>query len=789
MMQTPTRGIFLPSLLAMGVAMATQAQADTGWNGVSATISDLRSGEVGARFQRIATFGNYLNLDAEDLGEETVSEIVAATKDGETLVYTDSPGESIGFVDISDPTKPMPLGRVAVGGEPTSVDVIGNLLALVAVNTSDDFVNTSGRLLVVNIPRQTLVGWIELDGQPDSIKISSDGDYAAIAIENERNEEVTVDGVEGGLPQDPPGYLAIVDIHGTDPSGWNLRRVELTGLASYGSSDPEPEFVDVNAQNQVIVSLQENNHLVVVDLPSGEILKDFDAGAVDLTGVDATEDGIISLTETLDGVAREPDAVSWVPLDPRGDRHLIATANEGDLFGGSRGFSLFDPNLGGDPLVFDSGASLDAIAAQFGHYPEDRSENKGSEPEAVEFGRFDRQDYLFVGSERGSFIAVYRMNQGQPEFFQLLPAPLGPEGLLAIPSRNLLIASGENDDPSYGVRSNMMIYQLKRGRPDYPQILSADDGTGAPITWAALSGMVADLNDSNRLFAVWDSFFSESRILTIDVSQYPAVITDAMTISGGTGNYDPEGIAIAPDGSFWIASEGNKDDSRPNRLLQVDSSTGAVLQEIGLPSEILACRAASEETATLGSGFEGLAVQGDASGYRLLVAQQRGWNYTNSACEDLDDDAGGLDANGQPLRTRIWTYDPVSGDWGHIGWELAAVPEHASWVGLSEISVMPNGAYVLIERDNRSGDFAVTKNLVEVSAAAMTDGLISASEKSTFDLIPSLKATNGWMTDKPEGVAVTRRGRVYLVTDNDGVDGWSGETWFLDLGRYPRLFD
>jgi hypothetical protein len=53
--------------------------------------------------------------------------------------------------------------------------------------------------------------------------------------------------------------------------------------------------------------------------------------------MDATEDGLISLSETLYDVPREPDAVAWVQA---GSRSLIATANEGDLFGGSRGFSL-----------------------------------------------------------------------------------------------------------------------------------------------------------------------------------------------------------------------------------------------------------------------------------------------------------------------------------------------------------------------------------------------------------------------------------------------------------------
>jgi hypothetical protein len=46
-----------------------------------------------------------------------------------------------------------------------------------------------------------------------------------------------------------------------------------------------------------------------------------------------------------------------------------------------------------------------------------------------------------------------------PSFQQILPAPLKPEGVLAIPQRNLLVASGKSDDPPYGVRSIIMIYQ------------------------------------------------------------------------------------------------------------------------------------------------------------------------------------------------------------------------------------------------------------------------------------------------------------------------------------------
>jgi hypothetical protein len=181
-------------------------------------------------------------------------------------------------------------------------------------------------------------------------------------------------------------------------------------------------------------------------------------------------------------------------------------------------------------------------------------------------------------------------------------------------------------------------------------------------------------------------------------------------------------------------------------------------------------------------------LSGNGRAYKLLVAQQRGWDYTTPECEALDDDAGGLNANGEPNRTRIWIYETGTGAWDHIAWELAPLPTNASWVGLSEITRAPDDAYVVLERDNRSGDFAVLKTLVKVHATAFADRLISNSEKSVYDLMPGLKATNGWITDKPEGVAIASDGRTFVVTDNDGVEDWSGETWFLNLGNFRRLF-
>lgn len=163
-----------------------------------------------------------------------VAEIVAASPDGETLVYTDSETVEIGFVDISDPSTPTEIGTLGLGGSPTSVAVTPDGdFALVAVSGTNE-------LVVVDMSTRTAVHSIPLGGQPDAVVVNKSGRYAAIAIENERDENV----LDGAMPQDPAGLLTIVDLVG-DPDEWTTRDVALTGtpptsLTTPRSASPRP---------------------------------------------------------------------------------------------------------------------------------------------------------------------------------------------------------------------------------------------------------------------------------------------------------------------------------------------------------------------------------------------------------------------------------------------------------------------------------------------------------------------------------------------------------------------
>ena len=721
-------------------------------------------------FQRIATYVVCENTSCDtDVIEATVAEIVAVSKDGKTLVYTDSPTGRIGFVDISHPESPVGLGTVQTGGEPTSVAVSGKY-ALVGINTSDSYIDASGHLAVYDLPACLAdvaacepVHTLDMNGQPDSVAVSPNGRYAAIAIENERDEDVTVDGVEGGLPQYPAGFLNIVDLVGT-PHHWEVRMVDLSGLAAYGSDDPEPEYVSINHANIAAVTLQENNHIALVNLVNGRVIQDFDAGSVTLEGINTIEEKppLIALTGTLTDVLREPDSIAWLG----GDK--LITANEGDLFGGSRGFTVFSRS--GKPL-YDACESFEYLATRIGHYPEDRAANKGAEPEGIASGKYGKQEYAFVGSERANFVAVYKQKGSRDmELVQVLPTGVGPEGLLPIPGRNLFIASTEGDDP---VRSQINIFRLEQAAPAYPQIESIVKADGKPIPWGALSALAADKDDAGKLYTVHDSFYQQSRIYHVDVSAHPARITGETVLKkdGATVNYDLEGLAQRSDGSFWLASEGAGIATTRNLLVEA-AADGTVIREIRLPAAV--------DAKQKSNGYEGVAVTGSVGvDEKVYLAFQREWT---------GDPAG---------QVRIGVYTPSDdkdpaveeGEWTFFYYPLDAVESPAGgWVGLSEITALGNGQFAIVERDNQTGPNARIKRVYTVDVTGLTPvaegGAFPLLAKTlVIDVLPAMQAGKGWVHDKLEGLARAVDGSVYAVTDNDGVDDSTGETQFLKLGK------
>jgi hypothetical protein len=233
-----------------------------------------------------------------------------------------------------------------------------------------------------------------------------------------------------------------------------------------------------------------------------------------------------------------------------------------------------------------------------------------------------------------------------------------------------------------------------------------------------------------------------------------ALINDDKTV-----NIDPEGIAVAASGGFWIASEGagtfndvaNPVNS-PNLLLKVDAN-GVIEQAVRLPQAL--------DAAQLRFGFEGVA---EYDGL-VYVAFQRRWS---------------LDTANQ---VRIGIYDPTTAEWQFVFYTLdAPLSPAGGWVGLSEITSLGNGHFLIVERDNMAGPDARIKRIYEVDLTVITEGSL-VPKTLVRDLLGDLEALGGLVPEKIEGAAwdpVT--GNVWTVNDNDGVDDNSGETQLLNLG-------
>jgi len=466
--------------------------------------------------------------------------------------------------------------------------------------------------------------------------------------------------------------------------------------------------------------------------------------------------------------------------------------------------------LSGDTgtVIYDSGNTIEIDIVRIGHYPEGRSAKKGNEVENVLYDEAVLSNgkvlpLLFVLSERGSVVFVYDVAvPSSPTLLQSLPVGVGPEGIVFIPSMNAVAVASEEDNRKNKIRSSITLFKLFEDGtvPEYPTLVSAnriiDDVIQKGfIPFSALSSLTAT-NEDNILYTVEDSFYLKSRILEIDTTNSPAVVTSEFRISDKTGvlanclvdklgvnvtidqiinddktvNIDPEGIAFSPQGGFWIASEGKgtigdppeeKPFEYPNFVLKV-SDSAEIMECILLPDDY---------PPQFRFGFEGITQDGD----NLVVTFQRAWK--------------------PDLEPRIAVYNTSTQTWKFAFYPLdTPESQNGGWVGLSDISLIPpkfstedGSSFLVLERDNQGGPDAVIKRIYKINLGDYTfeDGEVLT--KTLFqDVVPTLLEPKGEVFEKVEGLAISpETGRIWILNDNDGVDDNSGEQQLIVVNTFP----
>ena len=303
--------------------------------------------------------------------------------------------------------------------------------------------------------------------------------------------------------------------------------VRIYGPGATVAKDLEPEYITVSADGKTAyVTLQENNAMAIVDIASAKVtaIKPFGYKDHSLAGngLDASDkDSAVNIkTWPVLGMYL-PDAIASYSV--AGQTYLI-TANEGDaradwpgyneesrvkdlalspalealktdaqlgrltvtkalgavngvyekLYAyGTRSFSIWNAQ---GQQVFDSGDQLEQLTkdlpqAKFNvshgdNKLDDRSDNKGPEPEGVIVAQFGQKHYAFIGLERIGGVVVYDVSQPTRPVYETYintrsgaTGDLGPEGLHFVPAdkspngKPLLVVGNE-------ISGTTVIYQI-----------------------------------------------------------------------------------------------------------------------------------------------------------------------------------------------------------------------------------------------------------------------------------------------------------------------------------------
>ena len=448
------------------------------------------------------------------IGGEAAAEISTYDEKTKRLFTVNNSGTNqIDVIDISDPTKPVKIGKIDLTpyeGASNSVDVYDGKLAVALESTVNRQGN--GKVVIFNTTDYSLIKQVTVGALPDMITFSPDGKYIMTANEGEPNTDYS---------QDPNGTISIIetsnytvttlDFASFSSQAETLKKdgFRISKIAKSFAQDIEPEYVTISDDSKTAwVTLQENNGVAKVDLTSKTItaiyplgFKDFNIAenAIDVSDSDDkvafnpwkvkgmfmpdaishfSANNVPYFVTANEGDAREytantdikrmkslkldatlfPDATA-LKLDANlGRLNLVAdmgdTDGDGDLDEmvafGARSFTIWNGNTG--KIVYDSKNDVDKKTQELGTYDDKRSDDKGSEPEAVKVVKIGNQNILFVGLERSDAVMTYDVtNPTSPQYLQTVKTGDAPEGVLFIPAsksptkRSLLVVSSEGD--------------------------------------------------------------------------------------------------------------------------------------------------------------------------------------------------------------------------------------------------------------------------------------------------------------------------------------------------------
>lgn len=489
-----------------GINGINGADGTNGIDGVNGT--DGVNGSDGANGKDVTYFSTSARVSLGD----GVPEISAYDPITKTIFATNAEAKEVDVIDINNLNSPQLKTAINItnfGGNVNSVATNNGFLAI-AVEAEE--ATNNGKVVIFKTDNLTTpYAQITAGALPDMVTFTPDGKYILAANEGEPNDEYTID-PKGSITLIEVATQATTQIF-FDSFNNQEAALEEKGFRVFGpgadlSTDVEPEYITVSSDSKTaFIALQENNGIAKLDIASKTITEILPLGtknyadfSFDLSDKDGTTGNLNSwpvlsfyqpdaidyfeingtgyIITANEGDARDYDGYSEeergddLTLDPtvfpnaeelQKDENLgrlkVTTAN-GDIDGdgdidqiygyGARSFSIWNTN---GVQLFDSGNEFTLKGLfDFGSYPENRSDDKGTEPEAVTTFVEGENTFAVVGLERSGDVLVYNISDiYNPVFIQRL-RNTSPEGLTIVDAadspngKTLLIVANEFPD-------------------------------------------------------------------------------------------------------------------------------------------------------------------------------------------------------------------------------------------------------------------------------------------------------------------------------------------------------
>lgn len=486
-----------------GIDGANGINGTNGKDGVNRT--DGTDGTNGSNGSDVTFFSTAARVNLGD-GVPEISAFDTTTK---TIFATNSEAKEVDVINLSNVTSPLLKNAIditAFGGNVNSVACKNGLLAI-AVEAEE--ATNNGKVVIFKTDNlNSPLAQITAGALPDMVTFTPDGKYILAANEGEPNDDYTID-PKGSVTLIEVATMATTQIN-FDNFNNQEASLEAKGFRVFGpnadlSTDVEPEYITVSADSKTaFIALQENNGIAKLDINTKTITdiyplgtKDYSKVLLDLSDKDNTA-GNLNTWSVLSYY--QPDAIDYFEINGTG---YIITANEGDardydgfseevraedlnldptaypnaavlqerenlgrlkvttangdtdgdgdidqIYGyGARSFSIWSTD---GQQLFDSGNEFTLKSIfDFGNYPENRSDDKGTEPEAVTTFTEGNNTFAVVGLERSGDVLVYNISDiYNPIFVQRL-RNTSPEGLTIVNAtdspngKTLLIVANE----------------------------------------------------------------------------------------------------------------------------------------------------------------------------------------------------------------------------------------------------------------------------------------------------------------------------------------------------------